>query len=220
MPDFHKNKQYYAKTDWTVNRVGAEIDGGLALLNKIDDDIVTFFGSARIKSDNPNYIHCKNLASELGRSGYAIMSGGGPGIMHAANTGAKEAEACSIGMRAELLKSEHTNDPIYDYLFDFHFLFVRRFIMSIKSKALIFYPGGLGTLNEIFEYGVLMQTGIVDVVPIICVNKKFWDGLFNQFGKTLVENDFLMHGKDDLSMFHIVDTNAEVLNILKSTKTK
>lgn len=209
----HKNQQYYAKTEWTVEKVKQEINEGLALLNAIDQKIITFFGSHRVNKDSPYYKHCKDVAHSLGKKGYAIASGGGPGIMHAANSGATEANVPSIGLKAELLDKEKVMDPIFTHHYAFHFLFVRRFIMSIKSEALIFYPGGYGTLNELFEYAVLMQTGIVDTVPIICVNKKYWQGLFNWLEENPLKEDFFIHNTD-IKLLHFLDDVDEILKLL------
>ena len=218
MSRLHKNREYYGKTEWTVKKVQEEINDGLILLGKIDKEIITFFGSHRVSRDSSYYNHCKNAAFELGKRGYAILSGGGPGIMHAANSGATKAGAPSIGLKAELLKGEKVNEPIFTNTLSFHFLFVRRFVMSIKSEALIFYPGGFGTLNELFEYAVLMQTGIVDKVPIICVNKKYWEGLFQWLEKNPLKKDFLIHDEKDLQLLHFADTVDEIIDVIEKNK--
>jgi hypothetical protein len=214
MVNLHKNKEYYTNAHWTVEKVQNEITDGLALLNKIDNKIITFFGSHRVDKENKHYRDCKRVAYELGKRGYAILTGGGPGIMHAANSGATEANVASIGLKAELLKGEKITDPIYTEELSFHFLFVRRFIMSIKSEALIFYPGGYGTLNELFEYAVLMQTGIVDGVPIICVNRKYWQGLFDWLKNNPLKENFFIQDLEDLKLLNFVDTDEEIFEIL------
>ena len=214
MSRLHINKQYLNPA-WTVEKAREELNNGLNLLNKIDAKIVTFFGSHRVAQDTKYYQDCKKLAFELGKRGYAILSGGGPGIMHAANSGATDSKAHSIGMRAELLSGEKVTDPIFTETLAFKFLFARRFIMSIKSEALIFYPGGYGTLNELFEYVVLMQTGIVDAVPIICVNKIYWDGLFEWLNNNPVKKDFFIHGINDLNLINFVDDHKEIIKIIE-----
>jgi uncharacterized protein (TIGR00730 family) len=214
MSRLHKNRQYFENAVWTVDKVKEEIDRGLALIGKTDRKIVTFFGSHRVHKDSGYYVHCKEAAFRLGKSGYAILSGGGPGIMHAANAGATEAGAPSFGLKAELLAGEKVTDRIFTHEMNFHFLFVRRFIMSIKSEALIFYPGGYGTLNELFEFAVLMQTGIVDTVPIICVNRAYWQGLFKWLEQNPLRHDFLQHGQADISLLHFVDSCDEIEKIL------
>ena len=214
MSRLHKNIEYL-NVDWTESKVREEINAGLALLNTIDKPIVTFFGSHRVTPSTAYYQHAKQIASALGRNEYAILSGGGPGIMHAANSGATEVQAPSIGLKAELLKGERVTDPIFTAELSFHFLFVRRFIMSIKSEALIFYPGGYGTLNELFEYAVLMQTGIVDTVPIICINKEYWEGMFDWLKNNPLKNDFFIHDLHDLQLLHFVDDVKDIIALIK-----
>lgn len=215
MSKLHKNKEYFSNIDWTVEKVRDEVNSGLALLNKIDKPIVTFFGSHRVTPRSKYYQDAKKVAYELGKSGYAILSGGGPGIMHAVNSGATEAEAPSIGLKAELLKGERVTDPIFTHGLSFHFLFARRFIMSIKSEALIFYPGGYGTLNELFEFAVLMQTEITDTAPIVCVNRIYWQGLFDWLKNNPLKKDFFIHDIRDLNLLHFVDNFSEIIDLLK-----
>ncbi|MAH06646.1 TIGR00730 family Rossman fold protein [Candidatus Pacearchaeota archaeon] len=214
MSKLNKNKEYFSNANVTVDRVKNEINSGLDLLNKIDREIVTFFGAHKLNRNHKYYKHCKSLARELGRRDFAVLTGGGPGIMHAANSGAMESGTDSLGIKADLLKGEYVKDKIFSHELSFHFLFVRRFIMAIKSEALIFYPGGYGTLNELFEYLVLMQTGIVDEVPIVCINKKYWEGLFDWLKDHPLREDFLIHDKEDLKLLHFVDNFEEVVNIL------
>lgn len=215
MTRIHKNREYYSNTEWTVRKVRKEINDGLSLLKGINKDIITIFGSHRVKPDNKYYRHCRKTAFELGKKGYSIITGGGPGIMHAANSGAKGAGAPSIGLRAELLKGEKVGDPIFTEEMSFHFMFVRRFIMSIKSEALIFYPGGFGALNELFEYLVLMQTDIVDKVPIICVNSDYWQGLFDWIKNNPLKEDFLINDDKDMKLIHFADSPEEILEIIE-----
>lgn len=161
------------------------------------------------------YEDVKWLAHELGLAGYAIASGGGPGIMHAVNAGATEAKAPSIGLKAELLKGERVTDSIFTHEYSFHFLFVRRFIMSIKSEALVFYPGGYGTLNELFEYAVLMQTEIVDTVPIICVNTTYWQGLFHWLEENPMKGKLFINGIQDMNLLHFVNDGSDAVKLLR-----
>ena len=218
MVPFHKNKEYYAKTDWTVKRARQEINQGLTLLNQIKLPVISFFGSHIVKHGSEYYKHAKKLAGILGKKKYAILSGGGPGIMHAANTGATAAKTPSLGLKARLLTKERITDPIFTHEMNFHFLFVRRFIMSIKSEALIFYPGGYGTLNELFEYLALMQTSIVDTVPIICINKQYWSGLFDWLKNNPLRKEFLINNRKDLKLLYFVDDVEEVLKIIENKR--
>jgi uncharacterized protein (TIGR00730 family) len=218
MSRLHKNKEYFSNVERTVEQVRDEINGGLALLNKIDQPIVTFFGSHRVLPGSLYYEHAKNVACELGKRGHAILSGGGPGIMHAVNSGAMEVAAVSVGLPAALLKGEKVTDPIFTYTFSFHFLLARRFIMSIKSEALVFYPGGYGTLNELFEYAVLMQTDILDTVPIICVGREYWQGLFSWLKEHPLKKDFLIHDVQDIELLYFVEDTQEILTIIEKKR--
>ncbi|MBI3033510.1 LOG family protein [Candidatus Woesearchaeota archaeon] len=133
--------------------------------------------------------------------------------MHAANTGATEAKTISIGLKASLLTKEKITDKIFTHEMDFHFFFARRFTMLLRSEALIFYPGGYGTLNELLENAMLMQNNIVDNVPLICVGKKYWQGLFDWLKQNTLEYDFINDA--DLKLLYIVDSVEEVLAIIK-----
>lgn len=218
MTKLKKNKIYFDKADWTVEKIQAEVDMGLELLKEIDQKIITFFGSHRVDKDHEYFKHAERTAYELGKKGCVIMSGGGPGIMQAANTGATRAKVTSVGLHAELLEKEHVKEAIFTNHLYFHFMFVRRFIMSIKSEALIFYPGGYGTLNELFEYTMLMQTNIVDKVPIICVNRKYWDGLFSWLQNNPLEHSFFGRDTKDLELISFVDSYKEIEKILDKNK--
>ncbi len=138
--------------------------------------------------------------------------------MLASHRGATRAHAPSIGMTALLLKGERVYEKVYTHKLPFRFLFARRFIMSIKSDAMVFYPGGYGTLNELFEYLVLMQTCIVDTVPDSFVNKKYWKGLFDWLKENPLKNDFFIHDARDLGLLHFADTPQQVLKIIRKGK--
>jgi uncharacterized protein (TIGR00730 family) len=218
MANLRKNKQYYADTEWTVKTVGQELDSGLKLLKKIDRKIVAIFGGHKVKDNQPYYQHCEKLAFELGKKGYAIITGGGSGIMEAANSGAMKAGTDSIGIKANLLKKEWIKGNIFTHRLELHFLFVRRFILSIKSEALVFYPGGFGTLNELFEYATLMKTGVVDKVPMICVGRKYWKGLFDWLKNTPQKEGLLNHPSEDMDLLYMVDDLKDIIRIIERKK--
>jgi len=207
-----KNNKYLDPVN-TPKEVKTELARGLRILNAIDKPIVTFFGSARTPENDKYYTHANHVASELGKRGFAVLSGGGPGIMQAANSGAMKSQTESIGFKAALLSKEKVQKHLYTHEGHFVYLFVRRFLLAIKSKAIILYPGGYGTLNELFEYLMLMQTKVLDRVPIICVGKKFWKGLDIWLKQVVLQNH--MVDKVDLSMVHVVESEHEVLSMLK-----
>src|SRR3989344_5234079 len=131
--------------------------------------------------------------------------------LNAGNLGASKAKAPSIGIRASLIKGENVRSKIFTNQLSYHFLFVRRFVLSIKSDALIFFPGGYGTLNELFEYIVLIQLGFIDKVPIILVDVKYWQGLFKWLKEQPGRKDYFIKHEHDLKLVEFSDTAEEVV---------
>lgn len=215
-----KNRLYFSNIEWTKKKVAEEVDEALSLLNSIDSRIVSIFGSHKVVEGNKYYDDCFKLAEKLAERGEAVLSGGGPGIMEAANCGAMKAGGTSIGIQAELIKGEQIPDGCFTHALPLHFLFIRRFALALKSEILIFYPGGYGTLNELFEYATLMQTKMVDTVPMICVNENYWRGLFDWIKENPLKEDFLKHHMTDLQLLQFVDTHEEVLEIIDSVDKK
>lgn len=212
MVRFHKNKIYH--DEWTVGKASSEIKAGLSMLKKINSRIVVFQGSAMVRPGNKHYEHAKRLAYELGRRDYAIMTGGGPGIMHAANSGAMASKAKSIGCKAELLADEKVEENLYTDTLHFHFFFARRFIMLIKSEAIVYYPGGFGTLNELLENAMLMQNGIVDRIPLVCVGKTYWRGLFRWLESAALKEKYM--SQVDLNLIKMRDEIPDIIKLIES----
>lgn len=213
MEKFKKNKIYYKNAHLTADQAKQEIAAGIKLLNKIDQPIVSFAGSARVRTTHKNYQHCHELAYKLGKEGFAIMSGGGPGIMHAANSGAAKASATSVGLKARLLTKEKIDEKIYTHQANFHYFFARRFIMLTKTRVMIFYPGGYGTLNELLENAMLIQNKIMDNIPLICVDKKYWTGLFKWLETNMVKEKYA--DKIDLNIIKLIDSPEEIIKLIK-----
>ncbi|OIO64102.1 Rossman fold protein, TIGR00730 family [Candidatus Woesearchaeota archaeon CG1_02_57_44] len=208
----HKNKEYFSSPTKTSIEVKKEITEGFKILNSIDRPLVTIFGSHITPKSHADYKHAYRLGKTLAKKGYAVATGGGPGIMEAANRGAFDAGAPSVGLRAALLKQEVVDGNCHTHDMGFVFMFVRRFMLSIKSEALIFYPGGYGTLNELFEFTVLIQTGMTDKVPLILVNKDFWKGM--QSWLTKGKNTFYHDAKKDFGLLSSADTVQDVMRLL------
>jgi len=209
-----RNVQYFRDIVKTVEDVDKEVAEGLRILESVNRKIISIFGSHATKNNDKYYMHCEKTAYALGKKKFAILTGGGPGIMQAANTGAINAKTVSIGFKAGLLKKEQSvGNEIFTHQMSFKFLFARRFSLAIKSNALIFYPGGYGTLNELFEYVTLIQTHMVDPVPVICVNKKYWEGLFKW-----LKTQTLKHGYIEsrhLKGIYFAETSEEVVKIIE-----
>lgn len=198
----------------TAKHTSNEIVDGLKILKSVNKDIVSIFGSHVTSENSEDYINCEKAAYRLGKKGYAIMTGGGPGIMKAANSGATRAKTTSIGFKAALLKKEQSvEDKYYTHKYSFHFLFTRRFCLAVESKALVFFPGGYGTLNELYEYITLIGTHLEEPVPVLCVNKKYWEGLFKWMEKKVLNEGYIK--KSDLESIYLVDTPEEIVKIIE-----
>lgn len=137
---------------------------------------VTVFGSARVAPGHPVYEQAREVGRRLGEAGFAVMTGGGPGVMEAANRGASEAGAPSIGCTIQLRQEQQTN-PYVDLAVDFRYFFVRKVMLVKYSSAFVLLPGGFGTMDELFETGTLVQTGKIGDFPIVAVGAGWWDGL-------------------------------------------
>lgn len=201
--------------NWKVFRIMAEFIEGFEFLSKLKKE-VTFFGSARVTEDNPYYKLAHELARELGKRGYTIITGGGPGIMEAGNRGAFDAGAESVGLNIELPREQRSNRYINKGI-GFHYFFTRKVMLSASSQAYIYFPGGFGTLDEMIEMTLLVQTGkIPSEVPVILVGSDFWKPLL-AWMETKLLNEWHFIEKPDLKIMQVVDTAAEALAIIKRT---
>lgn len=200
---------------WTGKTVQKEIVEGIKLLNTINKPIISFFGS-HVK--NKWYKDARKLASMVGDEGCAVMSGGGPGIMEAANLGANDVSAPSIGYKVSLLKREQNSQAHFTHEYSFKFMFVRRFLLAIHSNALVIFPGGFGTLNELSEYLDLMLIDITETVPIILVGKDYWQGFLDWVMKNPVRHKLVR--KSDLKYLKIVDNIDEAFKEICKYKNK
>ena len=174
---------------------------------------VTFFGSARTKEDEAYYKKARGLAGKIVKElHYSVTTGGGPGIMEAANRGAFEAGGNSLGLTIELPHEQLTNKYLTDKE-DFHYFFSRKVCLSFSAEAYIFFPGGFGTLDEFLEILTLVQTGKIPKAPMILVGTSFWLPLENFFKEVLLENKSIQ--AEDLFLYTITDNETEILKIIK-----
>lgn len=174
---------------------------------------VTFFGSARVKENEPYYEKARVLAGKIvSELHYSVITGGGPGIMEAANKGAFEAGGNSLGLTIELPKEQQTNQYLTDSE-DFHYFFSRKVCLSFSAEAYIFFPGGFGTLDEFLEILTLIQTNKIPRAPIILVGVDFWTPFEQFFKEVLLENKMIEKG--DLSLYTITNNDEEILEIIK-----
>ena len=171
---------------------------------------VSIFGSARLKEDHQWYLKAQEIAERLGELGYGIISGGGPGIMEAANRGAKKVNSPSVGLNIELEHEQSPNGYIdADKSVDFDYFFVRKVMFVKYSQGFVVMPGGFGTLDELFEALTLIQTKKIDKFPVVLVGKEYWSGLIDWITNTLMKNGLI--GNDDLGILSIVDSPEEAV---------
>ncbi len=194
-----------------------ELQAGFEAISKYPKS-VTIFGSARIKPGTKYYEKTKSLAKKISESGFAVITGGGPGLMQAANEGAFSGGGKSIGFNIELPHEQNINPYITDSL-GFEYFFTRKFAMNFSGEAYICVPGGVGTMDEFFQILTLVQTKKIEKVPIILVGKEFWNPIVKYMEKTLYEK-FQTISKSDLNLFKVLDDEKEILKILKKTQTR
>lgn len=197
---------------WALFKIMGEFVSGFEKLSSIGP-CISIFGSARTHVDHPTYLLTVEIAKGISEMGYGIISGGGPGIMEAANKGAQEANGVSVGLNIELPFEQKSNPYIdQDKLIDFQYFFVRKVMFVKYAQGFVVMPGGVGTLDELFEAFTLLQTSKVNKFPIILVGRKFWEGLINWIkDKLLGENNI---SSEDLELFEVVDTKDEVMDCL------
>jgi len=171
---------------------------------------VSVFGSARIAEGHPDYVLARETARQLGEVGFTIITGGGPGLMEAANRGARDVGARSVGLNIEL-PFEQEGNPYQDVPLNFHYFFARKVMFVRYANAFVVMPGGFGTLDEVFEALVLIQTGKVTHFPVLLVGTAFWGGLIEWVREQLLTRALI--GRADLDLFRCTDDPSEVVAV-------
>ena len=198
------------RESWKVFQIMAEFVNGFETLSSIEPS-VSIFGSARFKDDHPHYLLTVDIARRLSDAGFAVVSGGGPGIMEAANKGAKTGLAPSVGLNIKLPHEQHDN-RFQDISLHFQHFFSRKVMFVKYASAYVVLPGGFGTLDELAEILTLIQTGKSRRIPIILVGSAFWSGLIAWFRQTMLEQGTI--NAADLDLFHIIDEPQGVLDAI------
>ena len=198
---------------WRIFRIMSEFVDGFEILRKYST-AATFFGSARLVPGDDAYHDAEELAARLAKSGFAIITGGGPGIMEAANVGAFKVGGKSIGLNIELPMEQKLN-PYVTETEKFHFFFSRKVMLSFASEVYVYFPGGFGTLDELFEIITLIQTKKISAIPVVLYDKKFWEPVI-EFAKNTLLKEYKTISKEDLDLFVVVDTVDEAYEYIMS----
>ncbi|HAS34945.1 MAG TPA: TIGR00730 family Rossman fold protein [Flavobacteriales bacterium] len=203
---------------WQIFKVMAEFVEGFDKLGKIGP-CVSIFGSARTSADNPSYLLAEDIAFRLTQDGYGVITGGGPGIMEAANKGAHRGGGISVGLNIDLPHEQSSNPYIdRDKIIDFDYFFVRKLMFTKYAQGFVVLPGGFGTLDEFFEAMTLIQTNKIGRFPVVLVGKSYWGGLLDW-----VKNVMLKEGNisaPDLNLFKLVDTAEEATQEINAFYSK
>ncbi len=206
--------QYKAESSWAIFKVMSEFVEGYEKMNSIGP-CVSIFGSARTPEDNKYYLVAEEIARKLSLEGYGIITGGGPGIMEAANKGAHSVGGASVGLNIDLPHEQGAN-PFIDMnkLLNFRYFFVRKVMFVKYAQAFVLLPGGFGTLDEMFECLTLVQTKKIEKIPIILYGSEFWQGLLDWVGTTMRDKEKTI-SINDLDYLQLVDSPEEVIQIIR-----
>ena len=204
---------------WQIFKIMSEFVQGFETMSKIGP-CVSVFGSARTKEDNKFYKQAEEIGYLLTQSGYGVISGGGPGIMEAANKGAFRGEGKSVGLNIELPFEQSSNQYIdSDKLINFDYFFVRKVMFVKYAQGFIVLPGGVGTLDELFEAITLIQTEKIGKFPIVLVGKNYWEGLLMWIKEVMLVKEKNI-SVEDLDLINVVDTPIEAVEIINDFYNK
>jgi uncharacterized protein (TIGR00730 family) len=198
-----------------VDEIAAEFRAGFAEVDKIDRRAVTIFGSARVSEEHPAYVAARETARLFAQRGWAVVTGGGPGVMEAANRGAKDGGGLSVGFNIALPHEQGSN-PYLDISYTFEHFYVRKVCFVKPSEGFVIFPGGFGTLDEFFEALTLIQTGKVKHFPVILFGSGHWHDLLGWIGDELLRDGMI--SQRDLDLLHVTDDPQQVVDLVLSEK--
>ena len=210
--NYGSNLDFMPAESWRILRIMSEFVESFDRMGNIRQLHVSVFGSARTPKDSKYYNEAVEVGKQLVKAGYGVITGGGPGIMEAASKGAFEAGGRSVGLNIELPMEQYPN-PYQNESLSFRYFFVRKVCFLKYSSAVIVFPGGFGTLDELSEVLTMVQTGKINMIPIIFVGSEFWNGLVGWFKQQLVDDGMISPG--DINLFKVVDSAEEAVSYLE-----
>ncbi len=203
--------EFTAQDPWRIFRIMAEFVENFEELSALGPAI-SVFGSARIQEPDPLYAQARQLGGQLARAGYAVITGGGPGLMEATNRGAHEAGGQSVGLNIELPHEQQAN-PYLTCSLQFHYFFIRKVCFVKYASGFVLLPGGFGTLDEFFESITLIQTERITRFPVVLLGKDYWGSLVEWMREQLSARGMI--GEGDLDLFHITDDLEDAVAVLQ-----
>lgn len=206
-------EDFRGSVQWRMFRIMAEFVDGFQFLGDFKK-VVTIFGSARFSEGDEHYQAAEKLGRLLAKAGFTVLTGGGPGIMEAANRGAYEAGGESVGLNIQLPFEQRIN-PYVKKSIGFHYFFTRKVMLATSAQAYVYFPGGFGTMDEFFEIITLIQTKKMPHIPVVCIGKDFWDTLYTHLEKNVMQKHKAVK-PEDMKIFQIVDTPEEAVKIIKA----
>lgn len=210
--NYGSNLDFMPAESWRILRIMSEFVESFDRLGNVRQLHVSVFGSARTPVDSEYYNAAVEVGKLLVKAGYGVITGGGPGIMEAASKGAFEAGGRSVGLNIELPMEQNPN-PYQNESLAFRYFFVRKVCFLKYSSAVIVFPGGFGTLDELSEVLTMVQTGKINMIPIIFVGRSFWEGMIGWFKNQLADGGMI--SPEDMNLFKVVDTAEEAVSYLE-----
>jgi uncharacterized protein (TIGR00730 family) len=216
--DKREKKDFRSSMPWRIQRIEAELVEGFQFIADFPKS-VTIFGSTRLSEDNEWYREARELGAMLAKEGFAVVTGGGPGIMEAGNRGAYETDGESVGINIQLPMEQRIN-PYVNHAQGFHYFFNRKLMLSYSAQAYVYFPGGYGTLDEFFEIITLIQTKKIETyIPVILVGKEFWKPVCELI-ETNMHEKFKTIDKEDMDIYTLVDSAEEAMKIISKSKPR
>lgn len=201
---------FTSEDTWRIFRIMSEFVEGFEVLSQVGE-AVSIFGSSRTKPNSKYYKLAEDVAYHLAKEGYAVITGSGPGLMEAANKGAKRAGGKSIGLNIQIPSEQKANRYV-DILLDFRYFFVRKVMFVKYAKAFVILPGGFGTLDEFFEAVNLIQTERIEKFPVVLFGRAYWEGLLDWLKETVLKIGNI--SKEDLDIFVVVDNPKDIVRAI------